>query len=97
MLSIDRIKQAVAPLAVKYDIMKVDLFGSYAGGNATEESDIDFLVLFNKQVPSIFSVMGFKEELEQSLNYSVDVVTMPLTRPDRIKIDKVVSVYERAR
>ena len=96
MLSIDRIKQAVAPLAEKYDIVKVDLFGSYAVGNATEESDVDFLVLFSKQVPSIFSVMGFKGELEQSLKYPVDVITLPLTRPDKIKIDKVVSVYERA-
>ena len=96
MLTMDRIKQAVSPLAEKYDIRKVDLFGSYANGNATEKSDVDFLVLFNKNIPSIFHVMGFKEELEQSLSYPVDVVTLPLTRPDRIKINKVVSVYERA-
>ena len=96
MLSIDRIKQAVTPLAEKYDILEVDLFGSYARGNPTEESDVDFLVLFSADIPTIFNVMGFKAELEQSLNYSVDVVTLPLTRPDRIKIDKVVSVYERA-
>ena len=36
-----------------------------------------------------------KAELEQNLNYSVDVVTLPLTRPDKINIGKVVSVYER--
>ena len=95
MLTIENIKRAVAPLAKKYDIVKVDLFGSYAIGNATEKSDVDFLVLFNKKIPSIFNVMGFKAELEHNLKYSVDVVTLPLTRPDMINIDKVVSVYER--
>ena len=83
MLSISEIKHAVATLAEKYDIAKVDLFGSYASGNATEKSDVDFLVLFNADIPSIFNVMGFKAELEQSLNYSVDVVTLPLTQPKK--------------
>ena len=68
MLTMDRIKQAVSPLA--------------------EKSDVDFLVLFDKNIPSIFHVMGFKEELEQSLSYPVDVVTLPLKRPDKIKISK---------
>ena len=95
MLTVERIIQAVAPLAEKYDVAKVDLFGSYANGNATEKSDVDFLVLFSADIPTIFNVMGFKAELEQSLNYSVDVVTLPLTRPDKINIGKVVSVYER--
>jgi len=96
MLTIDNIREAVAPLAEKYDIAKVYLFGSYAGGNTTEKSDVDFLVLFNTKVPSIFKVMGFKEELEQCLRYSVDIVTLPLARPDKLIVDKVVNVYERA-
>ena len=96
MLTVDRIKQAVAPLAEKYSIVKVDLFGSYANGNATEKSDVDFFVLFDADVPSIFKVMGFKAELEQSLSYSVDIVTLPITRPDRLNVDEVVSVYERS-
>ena len=95
MLTVERIKQVVTPLAEKYDIRKVELFGSYAKGNATEKSDLDLLVLFNVEIPTIYNVMGFKAELEQALNYSVDVVTLPLTRPDKIRIDKVVEVYER--
>ena len=95
MLTIDNIKQAVKPLAEKYNIIKVDLFGSYVNGNATEKSDADFLVTFNAITPSIFKVMGFKEELKNSLKYDVDVVTMPLIRQDKLNIDRVVNIYER--
>lgn len=63
MLSIESIKKAVELLAEKYGLLKVDLFGSYANGTATEKSDADFIVKFNVPVPSIFKVMGLKEEL----------------------------------
>lgn len=95
MLTINLIKQAVEPLAEKYDLLKVDLFGSYANGNATEKSDADFLVTFNAPVPSIFKVMGFKEELSERLDYPVDVVTLPAPRIDMLNIEKVINIYER--
>jgi len=79
----------------KYNIDTIDLFGSYTNGNATEKSDIDFLVKFVVPVPSIFAVMGFKEELEQKLKMPVDVVTLPITRPEKIKIEKTIRIYEK--
>ena len=96
MLTIEFIRQAVIPLAEKYSIKSIDLFGSYANGEASEESDADFLVKFEAEAPSIFKVMGFKQELEDRLNYPVDIVTLPTVRPDKLTIDKVVSIYERA-
>ena len=96
MLTIDKIKQEVEALADKYNISKVDLFGSYATGNATEESDADFLVEFSVPVPSIFAVMGFKEELAYLLSSPVDVITLPITRPEVLNIEKVINIYERA-
>ena len=96
MLTVEAMQQAVAPLAEKYQIDRVDLFGSYATGRATEKSDADFLVAFNTKVPSIFKVMGFKQELENCLNYPVDIITLPIARKDRINIDKVVNIYERS-
>ena len=96
MLSMDVIRQAVMPLADKYDLAKMDLFGSYADGSATEKSDADFLVTFRAKVPSIFTVMGFKEELQNRLNRPVDVVTLPLSRPGKFRTGKVVTVDERS-
>jgi predicted nucleotidyltransferase len=95
MLTINDIKQAVIPLAEKYNISKIDLFGSYADGNLTEQLGADFLVEFNVKVPSIFKVMGFKEELKNHLNHPVDVMTLPIARPDMLRINKVVNIYER--
>ena len=96
MLTIECIRQTVIPLAEKYDIDKIDIFGSYANGKASERSDVDFLVTFAAKTPSIFKVMGFQQELEDTLNHPVDVVTLPAVRPDRLNIDKVISIYERA-
>ena len=96
MLTIDNIKQVVSILAPKYDVSKVELFGSYANGLATENSDADFLVRFNAETPSIFKVLGFKAELTEALNHPIDVVTLPLKNAGKLKIDKVVNIYERA-
>ena len=52
--------------------------------------------MFRADIPSIFKVMGFKEELEKNLCYFVDVVTLPITQK-KLNIDKVINVYERAR
>ncbi len=97
MLTIDIIKQKVAPLAEKYNIIKVDLFGSYAEGCATEKSDTDLLVQFAVDIPSIFAVMGFREELKNQLHVSVDVLTVPLVRPEKLTIERTINIYERAR
>ncbi len=42
--SIEEITRRVSPVAKKYGLPAVFLFGSYARGEATAESDIDLLV-----------------------------------------------------
>lgn len=42
--TIEEIKNRVFPVIRKYDIPAMYLFGSYARGEATEESNLDFLV-----------------------------------------------------
>ena len=96
MLTLEQIRQTAHPLAEKYNIKKIALFGSYANGEASEESDADFLVTFVAEVPSIFKVMGFKQELADKLNHPVDIVTLPAARPAKLNIGKAVSIYERA-
>ena len=86
MLTIETIRDRVEPIVRKYDIVSLELFGSHADGTADEKSDVDFLVRFATPVPSIFKVMGFREELSRSLGLPVDVVTLPLTNPDKLRI-----------
>ena len=77
---------------------KVLYFGSYADGRATEESDLDLLVEFPKDVRiSFLDVMDFKQNLEDELSISVDVVGLPLTEraQKHLIIKKMVPIYER--
>jgi predicted nucleotidyltransferase len=95
MLAIETIRQCLLPLADKYNIKKVDLFGSYASGTATEHSDADFLIEFSCEMPSIFAIMGFREELGRALKNPVDVVVLPMPHPELLDIESVVNVYDR--
>ena len=42
--TIDEITARITPVAEKYGIPAVYLFGSYARGTATEDSDVDLLI-----------------------------------------------------
>ena len=42
--TIEEIRQRIEPIVRKYHILAIYLFGSYARGEATAESDLDFLV-----------------------------------------------------
>ena len=86
MLTLETIRDITAPIAKKYGVVSLELFGSYADGTADENSDADFLAKFTVPVPSIFKVMGFREELSHSLGLPVDVVTLPLANPDKLRV-----------
>ncbi|MHC5250486.1 nucleotidyltransferase family protein [Enterococcus sp. LJL90] len=63
------------PIFEKYEVATVYLFGSYARGEATSESDIDFLIdSQGSKIKNIFDTGDFREELEKVLNKSIDVV-----------------------
>lgn len=46
--TIDEICEKVQPIAEKYKLIRVSLFGSYARGEATAESDIDLYIQASK-------------------------------------------------
>ena len=56
----------------KYDIIKIGLFGSAARESMIEESDIDVVVELGK--PDLFNLIGIKQDLEEQLHRSVDIV-----------------------
>jgi hypothetical protein len=93
MLTTEAIREIVTPIAKKYDVARVDLFGSYADGTATPKSDVDFLIEFAPESkPSLFTLAGFWEELKRSLGLDVDVVKLPLQNPRRLSINKTVRI-----
>lgn len=97
MLSLSTIREAVKRIAPQYPIERVMLFGSYADGSATSESDIDLLVEFGARPITLLHYCGFREELAESLRLPVDVVKYPLSEEmnSYFKINKTVPLYER--
>lgn len=84
------IYQALMRLKKPYALQKVSLFGSYAEGRATEESDLDLLVEFEKPSVSLFTLNALKYDLEEALGLPVDVVHAPLPKESMIEPGKVV-------
>ncbi len=66
------IEDLVKPIAEKYKVEEIYLFGSYARGEADESSDLDFLVFGgdNFKLTMIFSLA---EDLRKVLKKNVDV------------------------
>jgi predicted nucleotidyltransferase len=60
-------------LADEYGVKRIGLFGSYAHGYPTEESDIDLVVEFEQ--PLGFRFVEFIEHLESLLGKKVEVLT----------------------
>lgn len=71
-LTIEKITDIVKPLAQKYHVKEVYLFGSYAPGEADENSDLDFLVIGGEGF-KLTQIFAFGEELREILNKRVDV------------------------
>lgn len=74
-LTIKEIKQKIKPVMEKYQVNEVFLFGSYARGEATSESDVD-IYCSKGNLKSLIDEARFIDELEVSLNKKVDVVTI---------------------
>ncbi|MEC4868195.1 MAG: nucleotidyltransferase family protein, partial [Jaaginema sp. PMC 1078.18] len=64
----------------EFAVKALFLFGSVARNEATSDSDVDFLVEFNRPV-GLFTLLGLKSFLEEVLGCSVDIGTPNSLRP----------------
>ncbi len=69
-----------AILAQDYDVVRIGIFGSWARNEATQDSDIDILVVFGK-TPGFFKFLELEEQLAQWLGRPVDLVTPGALKP----------------
>ena len=70
--SIDEIRKIVSKLAADYGAKRIYLFGSYARGDMTTDSDIDLLI--DKGSIHGFQLAGLLLDLEDALGVSVDLL-----------------------
>jgi predicted nucleotidyltransferase len=72
--AITDIRRLIRPIAERYGVERVALFGSYARGEATVRSDID-LKIEKGEIRSLFQLCGFRLDVEDALKIPVDVIT----------------------
>ena len=74
-LSISEITKLLEPIAKQHGVDSIWLFGSYARGEATDESDIDLLIDGGK-FHTIWGLSGFRVACEDVIGKPVDVLTV---------------------
>lgn len=72
--AVSEIRAIVAPIAETFGIDRVWLFGSYARGDASENSDVDLRIEGGK-IRGMFGLGRLYDELSKALCKSVDLVT----------------------
>ena len=89
--TVSEIESIIRPIAEKFGLKAVYLFGSYARNEATENSDIDLLVdTTGTQIRSLFSLGALYCELEDALQKKLDLITVgALEQPAQMQSDEV--------
>ena len=73
-ITMDELREIVAPIARKHGILRVHLFGSRARGDSKGSSDYDFCILAPKGY-GLFTIGSFLCDLEEALDANVDIVS----------------------
>ncbi len=96
--TIEEIKEKTVPIAEKYGVKRMSLFGSYARGEADEKSDVDIFIDSGEGlIKSLLSYFAFVYDLQDELGCHVDVVSAgsyDKSFLSEIKGDEVL-LYER--
>ena len=75
--TLDELRERIAPIARKYQIPAVYLFGSYARNEASDNSDVDILIdREGSTIRGMFDMGGLYAELQSSIGKNVDLVTL---------------------
>ena len=86
--SLDEIALRVRPVAEKYRLKAVYVFGSYARGEAREDSDVDLLIDDTDSGLRGLAYGGLCYDLEEALEKEISfVLTGSLEEPCRVKSD----------
>lgn len=71
--SIEEMKRIITPIAQKYGVERIFLFGSRARGDNSSDSDIDLRV--DKGKVTGFAIGGLYEDLAEALQTDLDLLT----------------------
>jgi predicted nucleotidyltransferase len=73
---LQQIKELAEPIAKKYNLKSIWVFGSYARGEASDESDVDLLIDYSdSNALNLHGFIDMADEFEQTLNKKVDFIS----------------------
>jgi uncharacterized protein len=75
------LRQHEPELKKRFSVTKIGIFGSFARGEERPDSDIDILVIFQKDRKTFDNFMGTRFYLEDLFNLKVDLVTDAALKP----------------
>ena len=100
MLNLSDIKAAVEPLLKNTEVQKLVLFGSYAKGIASEDSDIDLYMYSNGAITGL-AFYDLKSKFEDAFGREIDLLPdldiVPNSPVERQINESGVVIYERKR
>ena len=74
--SIEELRQRIAPIAKRYELQAVYLFGSYARNEATDDSDVDILIdRTGSKIKGMFDMGGLYSDLCGEIGKEIDLIT----------------------
>lgn len=74
MSELEKISKKIKPVAQKYNLAYVWIFGSYAKKKQRKDSDVDIIVR-TEDVLGGFKIVELKFALEEALKKQVDIIT----------------------
>ena len=93
MLTVQQIADSVDVASREYPLRKVELFGSYANGKNTPQSDVDLLVEFVQPRVSLLMISALKLRMEELLGTDVDIIHGPLPEDSLFEVDRRIPLY----
>ncbi|MBO5005733.1 MAG: nucleotidyltransferase domain-containing protein [Clostridia bacterium] len=74
MSELEKITEKIKPVAIRYNLAYVWVFGSYAKKTQKKDSDVDIIVR-TEDVLEGFKIVEVKFALEEALKKQVDIIT----------------------
>jgi len=83
--TLDELREKITPIAKKYGIPAVWIFGSYALGVAMEPGDVDMLLSRRGlKITSLFDMGALYHDLNENLGKGLDIVELKATSTDNV-------------
>jgi len=79
-----RLQDRILDILLHHHPARVSIFGSFARGEATNESDLDVLIQFKSKI-GLLKLVQIQQELTDALGVSVDLLTENSLKNPRLR------------